>query len=187
LDLKIIIDASTLDLVTTIATIVIAIAAFVLSIWQFYASRTHNKLSVRPLLVFEAFYDPTSRGFGIFVMNKGTGPAIISDFRILVDGDDKTTSAPNPWAQALKNLDLNYKFIQHISLLPESAISPQERLPLITADKTQITDGIRLHMKQKLPRVGIEILYRSVYGGKPFKARYEGRPELLRDEEWIKA
>jgi hypothetical protein len=50
---KVVLDANTLQVITAIGTVVIALAALALSVWQFRASHTHNKLSVRPLLVFD--------------------------------------------------------------------------------------------------------------------------------------
>ena len=182
---KVVLDANTLQLITALGTVVIAFAALALSVLQFKASRTHNKLSVRPLLVLDANYDPTVRGFGLSVSNKGIGPAVILDFRILVDGKDETASASHPWAAALKKLDLNYTFIQHFSLSSDTAISPRETLPLITADRDQIKDDMVHHMKNRLPRIGIVISYASVYGDH-FTVRHAGNSELLSDKEWTR-
>jgi len=183
---KVMLDANTLQVITTIGTVVIALVALALSVWQFRASHTHNKLSVRPFLAFDASYDPTVRGFGLRVSNKGVGPAFILDFRILVDGKDETASAPHPWADALKKLDLNYPFVQHFSLVgSDTAISPQETVPLITADLDQIMKDMVHHMKNRLPRIGVVISYKSVYG-EHFLVRHEGNPELLSDKEWTK-
>ena len=154
---KVVLDANTLQVITAIGTVVIALAALTLSVWQFRASHTHNKLSVRPFLVFDASYDPTVRGFGLRVSNKGVGSAYILDFRILVDGKDETASSPHPWADVLKKLDLNYTFVQHFSLGSDTAISPQETVPLITADQDQIKESMVYHMKNRLPRIGIGI------------------------------
>jgi hypothetical protein len=181
-----VLDGNTLQGITAIGTVVIALAALALSLWQFRASRTHNKLSVRPLLVFDASYDPTVRGFGLRVSNKGVGPAVILEFRILVDGKDETASAPHPWADALMKLDLNYKFVQHFSLGSDTAVSPEETVPLITADPDQITEDMVHHMKNRLPRIGIVISYQSVYG-EHFTVRHQGNPEILSDKEWTKA
>ncbi len=183
---EVVLDANNLQVITAIATVVIALAALVLSLWQFRASRIHNKLSVRPLLVFDASYDPTVRGFGLRVSNKGVGPAVMLDFRVLADGKDETASAPHPWADALRKVDLNYTFVQHFSLGLDTAISPQETVPLITADQDQISGDIVHHMKNRLPRIGIVISYKSVYG-EHFTVRHEGNPELLSDKEWTRA
>ncbi len=112
---EVVLDANTFQVITAIGTVFIAFLALVSSLLQFWASRKHNKLSVRPLLVFDANYDPTVRGFGLLVTNKGVGPAVISDFRVLVDGKDETASVPHPWAHALRKLDLNHTFVQHFS------------------------------------------------------------------------
>lgn len=181
----IVIDASMLSVVTTVATVVIAVAAVVVGVWQSLAARKHNRLSVRPLLVLEVNCDPTLRGFGVWIANKGVGPARVTDFRVLVDGKDETASVPNRWQQALITLDLNYPFVQHFSLQPGTAISPGEIMPLITAEQNQIDENMRLHMKQRLPRIGCIVAYKSVYE-EAFTEGYEGFPELLKDEKWVK-
>jgi hypothetical protein len=68
---SIVIDAGMLSVVTTVATVVIAVAAVVVGVWQSLAARKHNRLSVRPLLVLEVNCDPTLRGFGVWIANKG--------------------------------------------------------------------------------------------------------------------
>jgi hypothetical protein len=181
---NIVIDASILNVVTTIATVVIAVTAVAFGICQSLAARKHNRLSVRPLLVTEVNCDPTMRGFGVSVANKGVGPAIVTDFRVLVDGQDETASLPNLWQQALRTLDLNYSFLQHFSLQKGAAISPGECLPLITAEPNEIDEEMRLHMKKLLPRIGCVISYKSVYN-ESFKEKHEGVPELLKDEKWM--
>lgn len=104
---------------------------------------------------------------------------------MLVDGKDETASLPNRWQQALITLDLNYSFVQHFSLQAGAAISPGECLPIITAEQNQIDEKMRLHMKQRLPRIGCVVAYKSVYE-EAFAERYEGFPELLKDEKWMK-
>jgi hypothetical protein len=86
----------------------------------------------------------------------------------------------------LRNLILTTRFVQHFSLGSDTAISPQETVPLITADQDQIRESMVHHMKNRLPRIGIIISYKSVYE-EFFTVRHEGNPELLSDKEWTKA
>ena len=184
------IDASTVQTITAIATSVLALLALFLSLWQAFQSRKHNKLSVRPLLVFIVNYDTTidtnNRGIGFSVSNKGVGPALISSFRVLVDKKDVTVDAPHPWASALRLADLNYPFVQHFSFDSKTALSPKETFPLLIATPTELTKEHFLHLKKNLPRIGVVIRYRSIYG-EDFVARHEGNPELLLDEKWLQS
>lgn len=80
--------AENTGLVTAWTAIVISVFALVVTLWQAYVMRRHNKLSVRPLLV-TAEQEKTNGNTGYFLFeleNCGVGPAIIKNF-ILLDGD----------------------------------------------------------------------------------------------------
>jgi hypothetical protein len=148
--------------ITAFATIVIAVLAFLVSIWQFLALRTHNRLSVRPLLSYEIIYTKTDVGFGIYICNKGVGPAIITDFKIYVDDEEVKSTRKNLWIESSKILQINYPFIQMHLFGNGSSISVGEKLPLLTIDE-KINKEQENIFKDALPRIDIEIKYESIY------------------------
>jgi hypothetical protein len=71
-----------------VAAVFIAACAFVVTLWQAHVARTHNKLSVRPLLVWNRDRSITDAGVEdtFTVRNCGVGPAIIKQRFFLVNG-----------------------------------------------------------------------------------------------------
>jgi hypothetical protein len=74
---------------TNIATVIIALCAVFLTIYQIYATRKHNRLGVRPLLKIGWTTDENIDG--VWLKNLGLGPAIITNFSIKHKGKTTTT------------------------------------------------------------------------------------------------
>jgi hypothetical protein len=71
-----------LDLIVTISTVLIAISALVVSIWQGKVARRHSKLSVKPRLQLLSDYDKS-----LSIKNTGLGPAFLSSLLIIYEGE----------------------------------------------------------------------------------------------------
>ncbi|MGD8779550.1 MAG: hypothetical protein PVH88_11390 [Ignavibacteria bacterium] len=69
-----------IETIISISAVFISLCAFGVAIWQGFITRTHNKLSVRPLLNFSTRF--TEDEFVLKLENQGIGPAIISTFDI---------------------------------------------------------------------------------------------------------
>ena len=63
-------DVDLFQAITTIATVIIAVVALFLTVWQAWMTRKHNYNSVRPILTYERHYTPTDDGFGIYLIMK---------------------------------------------------------------------------------------------------------------------
>ena len=67
--------------------IFISVLALVTSVWSAYATRTHNRLSVRPAVGFEREMAGTKSGrAGFSLRNDGFGPARVSKLHLYLDG-----------------------------------------------------------------------------------------------------
>lgn len=153
------------QLLTSIAAIIIALTAIILTIWQLKISRRHNYNSLRPLLSFERHFMRTADGFGIYINNNGNGPAIVIDHKIFVDGNEITIVEQNPWQNAAKVLNMNYTFIQMGYYEKDTVIAPGERKFLLSVDEN-ISDKQSEFFKGVIARVGMEIHYKSLYNQK---------------------
>ncbi len=74
---------------TAISTILMAICALGTSFWQGYTLKQHNKLSVRPMLQFEANFQPNSDNkisYEVLVNNNGLGPAEVIKAQFILNG-----------------------------------------------------------------------------------------------------
>lgn len=69
-----------------ILSLLVAICALVLTLYQIHATRKHNKLSVRPHIRFG--WNAGTTGDGIWIKNDGLGTAIVKQFEIFQDGVD---------------------------------------------------------------------------------------------------
>lgn len=69
-----------------IASVSIAVCAFVLTIIQAIITVRHNKLSVTPHLTTWEHRDGAKNHYSIKILNNGIGPALIESFEIEIDG-----------------------------------------------------------------------------------------------------
>lgn len=78
----------TADTGIALVAVGLSIVALVVSIFQAWDTREHNKKSVRPLLAMSLVTGTNGSGIQICVRveNVGFGPAIISDFSVLIPG-----------------------------------------------------------------------------------------------------
>jgi len=95
-------EKSLTDRVTAIATVIIAVTALVVSIWQGIETRKHNRLSVRPHLVFFTDFSSQDSELGIFIKNNGVGLAYIKNVEISVNGKVMPNSSCN-WKNILNS------------------------------------------------------------------------------------
>ena len=72
--------------ISTLMMVIIAGAALFISLWQIYATRRHNRLSVTPKIVIGL--SALEGEFGIYIKNAGVGPAIIKKFSVCLNGKE---------------------------------------------------------------------------------------------------
>lgn len=75
--------------IIAICSVLVAVFAFVATAWQAWLSHRHNRLSVRPLLVWhiDRHNDPKHAGITYSVKNLGLGPAVIRERYFTKDGE----------------------------------------------------------------------------------------------------
>ncbi len=89
-----------------ISVSVIAFCALVVSIWQMTESRKHNLISTKPILCFRVISNPNEKKNGIFLVNRGLGPALIKSMMI----NGKEVNASNHMDHALGILDQSKRY-----------------------------------------------------------------------------
>lgn len=70
---------------TALSSMLVAVCALVISIWQSYSIQQHNKLSLRPYLEAE-FNTSKGGGWELYINNQGLGPAQVTDVKYIADG-----------------------------------------------------------------------------------------------------
>ncbi|MCJ7812377.1 hypothetical protein MUP95_03535, partial [bacterium] len=124
--------------------------------------RKHNRLSVKPVLSFDIMYIKTELGFGLYICNKGIGPAIIIDFKIFIDNAEIIAKRMDLWKEALKILEINYSFVIQHMFDDDTPLSAGERLPLLTVDDDIKEEHEKL-FREALRKINIKIKYESIY------------------------
>lgn len=142
-------------------SVVIAVCALGVTIWQGKQNDKHNKLSVRPFLSAKLYWDAKGdTGFFTYeLMNCGIGPAIIKDF-ILFFGDKEVSRNNDQIYRNFLNKKLE-KFMEvtPVSYLPGAVMQTKEIQALITF-KYNIQNQSPIDFINKLHMV---IHYQSIY------------------------
>jgi len=148
--------------IIALAAMFIALGALVVSFWQGFLTRKHNRLSVRPHLTFERDLGDREDSFGIHVVNNGLGPAIYSAFTLTVDGGDSVRIENTiGWAEALSRAGLSGPFFFRFPEVGE-ALAGGGTIALLTCEEPA-SQGI-IMLKEAIDRLTLTINYRSIYG-----------------------
>lgn len=152
-----------------IGTSIVAGLAVVVSLWQGYETRRHNRLSVKPIVSFDRNFSDeiktinnakkkvieqdTLRVFSIRLKNQGFGPAIIKRFVVSVDGKPVKGSREFLWREALNTAGYTGKILQ---------ASWYENGDVFRSGHNKSL--VRIYQNTEvLRRITIEIEYESIY------------------------
>ncbi|UAB68712.1 hypothetical protein INR79_09115 [Vibrio sp. SCSIO 43132] len=155
----------TTDRILSISSVVIALTAVCVSIWQGVVAREHNRLSVKPFITSSPRVPGIGGENGVFISNAGVGPAFIKKVYIKANGNEFDMTVNN-WPAIYAHLDLKSScyverwFKEGVSLKagyeikiigpttsPLDASCPIEFLKLISS-----------------PELTISLEYESIYG-----------------------
>ena len=79
-----------------ITSISIALAAAIITIWQGFLTRKHNRLSVKPILRIDTQF-LLGKQCKILLVNNGIGPAIIKSVKYFIDDDSSEQTIMDVW------------------------------------------------------------------------------------------
>jgi hypothetical protein len=161
------VDANT---VIAICGVVIAVASLAVSAYVAWATRKHNRLSVRPLLGLTTTF-PAGAAAGLRLTNSGLGPAKIISSQLTVSGE-----AFGEFDQP--NVD---KLRRRLDIRPHAATLGGQ--PFLDTDYQQFLLSIdpydpsgHAEFRQLIEeKLRLEIRYESVYGGEGFTVVYPRR------------
>jgi len=126
--------------IVSYAAMFTAFMALIVSIYEGYEIRKHNRLSVRPHLITEINIKGI-RQESIIIKNGGLGPAIINEFEIFANGKKMKS-----WNDAMNEIKLT-KFSSLTNLAEGDVIKSGERLPIVVLDT--IIDNFNLSFNLK--------------------------------------
>ncbi len=122
--------------IQSLVAVAIALMALFISVWQGCEQRRHNRLTVKPILNFEAISHNNYKS--IRLSNDGLGPALITKFLIIENGKKYNAKEGNPWT---KTEAVSYIPYSEMYYYDEGAtVKPTESLNLLTwkADSIRI-------------------------------------------------
>jgi hypothetical protein len=151
-----------------VLTLVIAVVAIGLAIWEGMESRRQNRLTVQPRIAAEI---NTGRESGrayirMSVESTGLGPAVINTFRVFFDGAlQDATGAPDAsvWRNVLAAFDPSETQINARTLGTGYYFPAGREETLFEARRVQ-SDSDATSLAGSLARLGLQICYCSVYG-----------------------
>ena len=158
------------DIIAT-CSVIVAVLAFFATAWQAWLSHRHNRLSVRPLLIWHTSRgnDPTRAGITYSVKNLGLGPAIVRDRYFTKNGERFThpgmaIDEVKAFVEHVLGQQMQYHL--HTFGLPgkDTAIPSQDEV--VVADIKFPTLGANLlpTLQEMAGDIGFHINYKSMYG-----------------------
>lgn len=154
------------------AALLVSICALLLTIGQAWATRRHNRLTVRPHFATftETKADPERKGIQIVevrLTNSGLGPAIIKTFEPLLDGTPLQANEPDDLFPVVAKT-IPARMIDdecHISVLRKGHVMAKDEA--VTIAHLEIVPTIHDQpkaLKDALERFHIRVCYESMYG-----------------------
>lgn len=148
----------------------IAIASFLLSLWQGWAGREHDLLSFRPIISIGenlTGQDP----FGLLISNDGAGVALVDNAYIYLDGKLVGKMTPDWWAKIkaaagiTQPVPVYYEWFTQGSLIETGA---SKTLLVWRQDSQYDPTGASKKLFEQFvkERLGVEIAYHSLYDEK---------------------
>ncbi len=142
------------------AAIIVALCSLVFTIWHARRVQRHYRLSVRPHLQFDlVLLTYGNKAAGLYLSNKGLGPARVVEMTVRLDGSEKLHS--NSFValqQASKRSGVEGVFRLH-GLDPRDALDPKEELGLVVLREEKDLPNL----KPFLDKLRVEIDYESFY------------------------
>jgi hypothetical protein len=151
-------------------TLVIAITAIALALWEGLENRRHNRLSVVPRIGAEmdAGTNPTSEFVRLGIESNGLGPAVVTAFRIYFDGELQDTAdgfGTAAWQPAMEALQRDSVFDINAQGIGTGYFLPPGRAAIVfEATRPRRAAGSSLApLVGIFDRLAIQICYCSVY------------------------
>jgi len=155
----------------SLAATFIAGCALIATLWQAHLSRTHNRLTVRPIMVMERQREVTDTGIELIyhLKNHGIGPAIIEDRFFVLNGHrfEAATVSGDEILELSEVLlkDKIYYFLREHGLPGKKTTIPQNGGHVIARIyfpnvATQQLDSTLAHLGE----VQFSLKYKSLYG-----------------------
>ncbi len=146
------------------AASVVALAALIVSIWQGYLAYQQNLFSVRPLLVIDADFVDNAKKPGLFIENRGLGPATIVSTRVIADTKDLGAMTLENWRTFRRAYGLQETVRMNVAILDKGfVIATKQKKFLITLKEGEARTLMPEIIDALIHKLKIEICHCSLY------------------------
>ena len=154
------------DDLTGIATVAIALCAIFFTYWQVRVVKKHNKLSVRPNLTIWTHSESSS--YSVELINNGVGPAIIGCLLVFVDGTRLQGKEFEPFKEAIDILfPASMDSCAYAWVSKGYCMAANERRALVSIKFKANAVPSKQAIDEALSRVRLVIHYASIYEEQP--------------------
>jgi len=158
-----IINSVPYEFIISVSAIFIALLALSVTIWQGILIRKHNRLSVKPILNIDYNFSAHIGDIGIYLINKGIGPAVIIDYKVFVDDILLECDYTEIWHKAAPLLRINEPWVTSHFLEPGEGINAGDKLGILIIKKESMDPAKLLKFISSVKRLMIKIEYESIY------------------------
>lgn len=161
-------DAGLLHRLQPFLTLVIALAAIALAIWEGAENRRHNRLSVQPRIgaAINSGRDSGGEFARMTIESTGLGPAVIGAFRVYLDGvlqESEARPGTGLWNDVIAAFDTGATQINAHSV-GRGYYLPVGRQQLLFELRRPASDSSLQALSSSLDRLALQVCYCSVYG-----------------------
>jgi len=155
---------------------IVGICALAVSIWQGMVTSRNVRLSVQPYLSIVGNWAINDKYFGIYIGNKGIGPAKITSIKILYQGKwydflSRSSEFLHDLTNNLKEINISKQIVYIFD--PGEYIAEGEIIPFIYLVDPEIPNGLLFF--KNLHGLEIRLKYQSIYD-KTYQAYYTTAP-----------
>jgi hypothetical protein len=160
--------------VIALSSLVIALCAMIITVWQGFLTRKHNILSVMPQLELVRVGSPGNL-IHINLVNHGTGPAFIQNIYLFAGGEKLNIKTPEDFKHLCEKLDICLKTYNHTFTFCDggTALGPDKDFILMSFPKAEDDYESSKTLVEKIFKITIEIEYTCTYK-KSYKTKMVG-------------
>lgn len=158
------------DIIAT-CSVLVAVLAFIATAWQAWLAHRHNRLSVRPLLVWHIgrYNGQSSSGITYSVKNLGLGPAIIRDRFFTIDRNRfkppaTSTDEVSTFLESILARGVEYHLKSFGLPGKDAAIPSQAEVVIADINFPALSPSQLGTVEEMAGDIGFHIRYESLYG-----------------------
>lgn len=151
--------------VIAISAVVVALSAFIVSVWQGISSRKHNRLSVKPLVDINLSTGPSGDA-SVALTNSGVGPALLQSFSVLYQNKKYIFNSTKTHNELFKSIGVDLRQV-HWSAgrhLKDAALGVGESIIMLNIEDTSQCRVQTEKMYEAIKTMQFEVEYQSIYG-----------------------